>query len=438
MHGAYTATMTSADRSPAALRARLFSQLLPEAVEIVDRILTAAGSQHVYAVGGVVRDLLLGRPIIDTDLVVEGDAIEIVTRALPGMKATTHQRFRTATIAADHTSIDVVTARSETYARPGALPAVRRAGITQDLQRRDFSINAIALRLDGEAELVDPCRGVADLDAGQVRVLHARSFADDATRIFRAFRYSARLRFVIEPETARLLRDRLPFIATISGARMRREVELMLLERDAGHALEAAAGSGALVALHPALSWDGEKSEAYGHATTPVVPRVPFGFALLASGATPEEATGISERLRLRRSEDRAVRAIAAMGGLDATLRRPGAKPSGVVVLLEKYPAAAVAAYSVTASDAIARQLALRYLEEWRHVKSRLRGDDLAALGVPTGPQIERGLQLIRAAKLDGWANDEGDERALALRFVKSIRDSRAARGGITLHPNGH
>ena len=109
-----------------------------------------------------------------------------------------------------------------------------------------------------------------------------------------------------------------------------------------------------------------------------------------------------------------------------------------MVVVLDRYPLAAVAAFSVTADDAIVRQLALRYLAEWRHVKPLLRGDDLIQMGVPEGPQVQRGLQLIRAARLDGWAEDEGDERALALRFAKSIRDSHAARGEIELHTNGH
>ncbi|MBI5289976.1 MAG: hypothetical protein HY873_13465, partial [Chloroflexi bacterium] len=160
--------------------------------------------------------------------------------------------------------------------------------------------------------------------------------------------------------------------------------------------------------------------------------------ALLASAASREEATAIIQRLRLTRNEGAAVIGIAAMRDLGRTLRRPDAKPSGIVLLLEKYPPPAIAAYAATAGDAIARQLARRYLEEWRHVKPLLHGDELAAMGVPVGPQIQRGLQLIRAARLDGWANDEGDERALALRFAKSIRDSSVAKTEIKMHPNGH
>ncbi len=438
MHDAYTASMTSAGRSPATLRARLFSQLSDTTGETITRIVRTAQPHGVYAVGGVVRDLLLDRPIGDVDLVIETDAIAVVTAALPDTKIAAHQRFRTATVTTGGASIDVVTARSETYTRPGALPTVRPGTIIDDLQRRDFSINAMALRLDGDPQSVDPAGGVADIDRGLIRVLHARSFVDDPTRVYRALRYGARLGFDIEPETSRLLREGLAYVGSVSGARLRREVERILLEPSAGACLERADEVGALAALHPALGWDGDQGEAYGHTDAPVVPRVPLGFALLASGATPAQTEAICERLRLKRDEQAAVRAIPALRALNATLCRPNAKPSGVAVLLEKYPPAAVAAYAATADDAIARQLALRYLEEWRHVKPLLRGHDLLALGVPAGPQIERGLQLIRAARLDGWADDEGDERALALRFAKSIRDSNAARSGIKQHLNGH
>jgi tRNA nucleotidyltransferase (CCA-adding enzyme) len=430
--------MTSAAASPASLRARLVSKLPPEARDVIARIISAAVPRHVYAVGGVVRDLLIGRATVDIDLAIEGDAIAIMRDALPGARITAHARFRTARVTAGTASIDAVTARGETYVRPGALPVIRPASIDEDLRRRDFSINAIAIRLDGEAALVDPCGGVDDVHAGRVRVLHARSFIDDPTRIYRAVRYAARLHFIIESETASLLRRDLQYVAALSAARVRHELELLLLEAEAGGALLAAAEAGALRAAHPALAWDADRAEVFGHPGMPVVPRLPLGFALLAAGASAAEAEAICQRLRLTRAEAAAVRAMPALHALDATLRRPNAKPSGVVMLLEKHPVAAVAAYAATARDTIARQLALRYLEEWRHVKPLLRGDDLAALGVPAGPQIERGLQLIRAARLDGLADDEGDERALALRFARSVRDANAAHGEVTLYPNGH
>jgi tRNA nucleotidyltransferase (CCA-adding enzyme) len=128
------------------------------------------------------------------------------------------------------------------------------------------------------------------------------------------------------------------------------------------------------------------------------------------------------------------VRAMPALAAVAPTLSRREAKPSGVVVLLDRFPAAAVAAFSGIAPEPIARQLALRYLDEWRRVKPLLTGRDLQDLGVPAGPQLQRGLQLIRAARLDGWASERDDERALAMRFAKSIKDSAAATSALELH----
>jgi tRNA nucleotidyltransferase (CCA-adding enzyme) len=430
--------MTSADRSPAALRARFYAELAPEARSAVAAIVELPHGPQVYLACGAARDLVLGRPITDVDLALEGDAIDTVRRALPGTRITAHQRFRTATVIADRSHIDVVTARSETYDRPGALPRIRPADIATDMRRRDFSVNAIALRLSGEAAWIDPCGGIADLDRRLIQALHERSFIDDPTRIYRAIRFACRFGFTIEPATARWMSDGLGHVQALSGARLRRELERMLQEGEAGRALELAARRGALRAAHAALAWDGARSDGFALHADAHVPRLPLGFALLASRAKPDEAAAIVDHLRLRREEAAAVTAIASMRDLSRTLRRPDAKPSGVVVLLDRYPAVAVAAFAATTDDAIARQLALRYLDEWRHVKPQLRGDDLIALGVPEGPQVHRGLQLIRAARLDGWAGDEGDERALALRFAKSIRDSKAANAEIELHVNGH
>lgn len=418
--------MTSNEHSPRSLRARLLDALPAPARDAVSAIVAAHGGRGVYAVGGIVRDLLLGRAIVDVDLVVEGDAVAVARTALPGTKLVAHARFGTASMTIAHARIDVATARSETYARPGALPRVRPAGIDEDLRRRDFSVNAIALRLDGEPALLDPCGGIADLAARRLRVLHDRAFADDATRIFRALRYAARLGFALDAHTATLLRDGVGHVTALSGERVRREIELILMEQTAGVALEACQATGALRAVHPALRWDVEKRDQLDAERVSGVARTTLGLALLASAASAAEAEVICARLRLTRAEASAVRAMPALAPITAMLRRASAKPSGVVALLDHFPPAAVAAFAGTAPDSIARQLALRYLEEWRHIKPILSGRDLQELGVPAGPQVQRGLQLIRAARLDGWASDRGDERALALRFVKSIRDSGA------------
>jgi tRNA nucleotidyltransferase (CCA-adding enzyme) len=418
--------------SPADLSRDLRERLAPPARDALDAIVAAAAGAGVYAAGGVPRDLLLGRAQRDLDLVIEADAIAVTREALPQARIVAHARFGTAVATIDGATIDVAMARAETYARPGALPRVRPAAIEEDLRRRDFSANAIALRLNGPPMLLDPCGGVADIAARRLRVLHDASFIDDPTRIFRALRYAARLEFTLDSQTARLLRDGVGFIENLSGERVRREFELIFAEDTAGVTLEACQATGVLRAVHPALRWDAERSLAMtqhgGRA-----PRALLGFALLSGSASPQDADAIGARLRLTRPEAAAVRAMPALSAVSATLSRRDARPSGVVVLLDRLPVASVAAFAGIAPEPIARQLALRYLDEWRRVKPLLTGRDLQDLGVPAGPQLQRGLQLIRAARLDGWATERDDERALAMRFAKSIKDSVAATSALEL-----
>lgn len=429
--------MTNAAISPEQLRRDLLAQLPAATREAVDRIVAAAAPHGaVYAVAGAVRDLLLGRNMVDLDLVMECDAPTVLRAALPYAKLTVHARFRTASVIVGGARIDAATARSETYAHPGALPGITASDIGTDLRRRDFAMNAIAIRLSGEAAVLDPCDGVADINAQRIRVLHDASFQDDATRIFRALRYAARLDFTLEPHTADVLARDLAYIDTIGGERLRRELELILAEATGGAAFADAAQCGALQQVHPVLSWDDARSAALANPVPARIPILPFGFALLAENAASDEAESLVARLKLKREEAAAVTAVASMRNVAPMLRRPDAKPSGVVVLLDRFPVAAVAARAAVEPDPIARQLTLRYLAEWRHVKPMLRGDELIEMGVPSGPQVQRGLQLVRAARLDGWATDRDDERALVLRFAKSIRDATATHAPIEFNLN--
>lgn len=419
--------------SPDAMRRQFFEQLPDEARTAIDAIIAAAAPGGVYAAGGPVRDLLLGRPLRDIDLVTERDAGEVARAVAPnGVGLATHGRFRTATLTFDRHDIDIATARRERYERPGALPDIEPASIEDDLLRRDFTMNAMALRLDGDAALLDPRGGAADVAGRLVRVLHDGSFRDDATRLFRACRYAARLGFAIEGTTDDLMRRSAHYVAYVGGERLRRELELMIGDDAGGAALECARQYGLLSAIHAALNWTPGCSTAL-EAAMRHAPRELVGFALLAHTTSKDDAPSIVERLSLTRGQSSAVRGMGVMNGAASTLARSDAKPSGVVIVLDRAPSAAVAAYAALHSASIAGQLAARYLDEWRHVKPLMSGADLQTLGVPAGPQIERGLQLIRAARLDGWASDRGDEEALARRFAKSIRDSRAMTSPVVM-----
>lgn len=435
LSSSYTAGVPIDSPDPAALRQELLAELPAEARVAIGRIAESA-PDALYAAGGAVRDLLLGRRVTDIDLVVEADAIETVGRALPDARVASHARFRTARVTAGGVRIDVATARTETYAHPGALPKVAPADIEADLARRDFSVNAMALRLSGKPALLDPCGGRDDVAGRLIRVLHDRSFIDDPTRILRAYRYAGRLGFSLEPETARLACEAAAHLAAVGGARLRREIELTFAEPDGAAALEAMQAAGVLDAIHPALRWSAAAGAGLrGHRGTA---HAPLGFALLAARASVAECVSLAARLSLKRDEAAAVAAMPRLREAALTLRRPGARPSGVAVVLDRFPAAAVEAFAAIGDDAIARALAARYLESWRSKKPLLTGADLQAMGVPLGPQIARGLQLLRAAKLDGLADSRDDERALAARFAKSIRDARAATSSVDLKLNGN
>ena len=430
--------MTAPHADPAALRASLRALLPHPAVDAIDAMTEIAGpSRPIFAVGGTVRDLLLGLELRDVDLATEGDAAQVLRAALPQARVTAHQRFGTATAVVAGTRIDLVTARRETYARPGALPATEPASIADDLRRRDFGCNALALRLNGPPALLDPTGGLRDIELRHVRVLHERSFEDDPTRIFRAFRYAARLDFTLEARTASLLASALPYFRRVGGERLRRDLELMLHDVPSGAALESAHTAGALQAIEAALHWSRAKSEAYEEPLVPAKECDPYGLALLASGANEQEADTIVGRLKLKRDEAASVRGVASLRRVSELLRRPQLKPSGAAMLLDRCPLPAIAAYAHTTGNTIAREIMLRYLQEWREMRPLLSGRDLIEMGVPPGPQVQQVLQLVRAARLDGWAHDRDAERALIERFVRSIRESRVMHSMVEFEPRG-
>ena len=195
------------------------------------------GGKGTYLVGGFVRDLLLKRPSLDIDIVVEGDAIRVANAMCERWNGTldAHPQFGTATVTPADVNlpkVDFVTARRETYQGAGTLPTVARGTIADDLRRRDFSINALAMRLDASAfgEIVDETGGLNDLKTETIRVLHKRSFTDDPTRIFRAFRYAGRYGFRIPNTDTILMREALPVLSQLSGERIRNEIERILVE----------------------------------------------------------------------------------------------------------------------------------------------------------------------------------------------------------------
>jgi len=403
----------------AALRERVRS--LPG----MDRLLPALdGLPPCYLVGGAVRDLLRGSRAVDLDLAVEGDAPAVareLARRLGG-EAVEHGRFGTATVRAGELSVDLATTRRERYPRPGALPEVEPAPLAEDLSRRDFTINAMAIALaaEGLGRLHDPHGGARDLEAGVVRVLHPQSFRDDPTRLLRAVRYEARLGFRMDGETERLARAAAAAgaFATVSGKRIRDELMDLLREGQAPAAVARLEELGLAAALHPRLHADAERvaSAQLGCTETGADP----GLAALAVlvGPDAEPLTEWVEELQLgSQARDAVLRAAARGPAIAAALRaEPDAPPSRLRELLRGEPAEALAL--ALAYGAPAEPL-LRWVTELRHVRLEIDGDDLLAAGVEPSPALGAALEATLRRKLDGELSGREAELAAALAHVR-------------------
>jgi tRNA nucleotidyltransferase (CCA-adding enzyme) len=404
----------------------------------------------IFVVGGFVRDLLLDRPSLDFDIVVEGDAIFFANRLADrlGGRVLTHHRFgtakwiiREASEKLSHTldiadggeptglpeSLDLITARTEFYEQPAALPKVESSSIKMDLHRRDFTINTLALRLDGEhfGKIQDYWGGLSDLHKGRIRVLHALSFVDDATRLLRAVRFEQRFGFQIEPRTLALMEESLPLLKKLTGARIRHEIVLILAEPKAPEMLSRLDELGILHAIHPALPWDeGIQVQLHQLDQIEIEPfwEVPDRFDSLSRkqilafliwlGKLPDATLrSIASRLRCKSELLKLLEATSQI-----THQLPGlvdAPPSRVVRELEKFPRTALFAAHLITRDEKLRDLLQEFVTRWAAVTPSISGEDLRAMGLKPSPAYGRILAALRDAWLDGAIQSVEEERSL-------------------------
>ena len=396
----------------------LDAALAPDDLALLRRLGDAAADEGVelWLVGGPVRDALLGRPVLDLDLTSEAPAAELGPRLAERLGGTCGARsaFGTVKLRLGGRTIDLATARAEVYPYPAALPViVADANIAADLARRDFAINAMAASLHPRrfGDLLDTEGGVADLQAGLVRVLHPASFRDDPTRTFRAARYVSRLGFRLDAATRRQLRRNLPHIDALSAARVRREVERLLAEQHAARALLTAMRLGVLPAAEPALA-EPEVREALKRGNT----RGLRGLALLGALTYPlpaERAEAFRDRIGATKRQSQVMRAVVRLRQAEARLVA-AERPSRVSRVVGAVPREAVEAASAAAASAPARRNLTRYLDASRR-RTPLDGHDLLALGVPPGPAVGGMLTTLRNAVLDSVVRT----RAQAERFVR-------------------
>jgi len=383
--------------------------------------------EGVYLVGGTVRDILLVERGFDVDIAVEGDAIALaqaLADALGG-RVRAHEKFGTAVVIyGEDERVDVVTARTEFYDAPAALPTVEHASIREDLFRRDFTINAMAVSLKGAdlGRLVDPFGGRRDLEAKTVRVLHNLSFIDDPTRIFRAIRYEDRLGFRMDEHTLRLARGTIEMglVGDLSSARLREELIALLEEGEVEHSILRLAELGADRAIHPHLAADEEAvallarltelRDRYGLA----IPSWRLGLAALARRLPPDEVYEWLQRLKVRRRDAERIAAAVTVGPRLVERLRTGAEPAEVVALAEPFaPDAPLFALGLADLEPLHE-----YFERLRDVQLEVSGTDLAELGLGESPRVGEVLAELRRRKLNGELDGRDSELAAARELI--------------------
>lgn len=436
---------------------RLESALPPARLALLKLVASASMAHNValYIVGGFVRDLMLAEPSSDFDLVVEGDAIGLARRLAKtyGGRVSSHRRFGTAKWRLDRINkdllqalaiekdeatglpetLDFVTARTEFYTHPTALPSVERSSIKLDLHRRDFTINTLALRLDGQhyGKLLDPWGGGRDLRERKIRVLHSLSFVDDPTRMLRAVRLEQRLGFEIGPRSLELLQQALPLLSRVSGERIRSEFLQMFNERRVVEIFARLQSLNLLEAIHPSLRW-GEWQEQRFRQVADFEPpqrwrleappsREFLFYALILFQSRSDTVRTVSKRLHFPAAMAAQLEESTRLGRELPELIGNVTTSEMVARLEASAEDSVVAVWLALADNQEAPQLIDRYLSEWRFIAPTVDGDTLREMGLPPGPAYSRILWTLRAAWIDGDIKTAKQEEKLLARLVREV-----------------
>ncbi len=410
----------------------------------------------VYIVGGFVRDLIAERPVLDFDIVVEGDAIELAKSLQSKYKGkiSTHKRFGTAkwiikfnqdviidcspdlkTLISSELpeSIDFISARTEFYDHPTALPQVERSSIKLDLHRRDFSINTLALRLDGQhfGELYDYWGGLKDLNDGIIRVLHSLSFVDDPTRLIRAIRFEQRFAFQIEPRTLQLLIEALDLLKQVSGDRIRHELTLILQEVSPKPALLRLEELKITKSIHPGLSIDEQIVDQITVILNSQVPdfwrtanttvkdfkSIEILFITWFMNFTKEHRS-ICKRLRMSaRVMEGCAKAIEFKNHSDKLFNL---RPSELTEIFDSIPHEVLYIFYQLSDDPKIKENIQTYFSHWKMVKPFTSGTDLQNLGIKPGPIYRMILKKLRDLWLDGSISNVDQEIIVLDELIKS------------------
>lgn len=412
----------------------------------------------IYLVGGFARDLILGTPGLDMDFVVEGDAIKLAETLSEkyGGRFTYHKKFGTAkwhlasikkdlqnkkdfdtllNISSLPPTIDLISARTEFYEKPTALPTVKSGSIKLDLHRRDFTINTMAVRLDGHhfGDLYDYWGGLGDLNKGLIRVMHSLSFVDDPTRMLRAIRFEQRFGFEIEERTLELLLEAGALINDVSGDRIRHELDLILKEPNAQKMLARTNKLGLLQDIFKHIKWDSEKEVLLNKYYQEGLPCRWFSdaqinnvqikilgvYILLTAQADPIDTLKVLRRLRLKNHLAQMVIRVNSMWHQLLTLK--GLKPSQVSSRLNDYSQIEIYCLYFLSSDSQIRTILESYALKWQYIQPSTNGQTLKKMGLNPGPAFNEILTQLKAAKIDGEIKTVSEEKAYLSKLLENL-----------------
>jgi len=383
--------------------------------------------QEVYLVGGAVRDLLLGSKQVDVDITIIGPAVDFAENLAEytGGRVSSISQFGTVKLHVAGHTVDIATAREESYTAPGALPTVRPAPIIEiDLFRRDFTINAMAIGFidQDQVELIDPWGGLSDLLQENVTVLHSKSFQDDPTRALRAVRYEQRLGFTIDPYTEHLMRQDLHYISEVSGERVWNEIERSLQEDHPEKVISRCQELGILKAIHPDFVVRGDIIELFQRL------RIERGvhrantrqyLCLVFVTIEPEKRQEVASRLRPPGKYLRLLRDLQTIDLLLPQLTRDSIGLDELYRCLRNLNDDALVAYYVWTDSALARERIDLYIGDLKDVRTSLNGKDVVALGVPEGPAVGEILQQLLYARIKGEIKTRPEEIEMAKSLAK-------------------
>ena len=442
------------------LAAEIESDLPPTRLGFLKLISLAASNLHlpIYLVGGFARDLIMEAPGLDMDFVVEGDAILLAETLAEkyGGRVTCHRKFGTAkwhiasvrkellnhknsTTLLDYSTlpqtIDLISARTEFYEKPTALPTVRTGSIKLDLHRRDFTINTMAVRLDGHhfGDLYDYWGGLNDLKKGLIRVLHSLSFVDDPTRILRAIRFEQRFGFAIEERTLILLLEASDLLQKVSRDRIRHELDLILEESKAPEMLSRIHTLGLMEQVFANLNWNSDKLMAmrkyyqeglpqnwFTHDRKTTLQTKKIGAYLLLT-AQSDQINILKALGRLRLKNHIAQMIIQANGLWHQQNTLKGLTPSQATKKLEGYSQIEIYCIYFLCADNHIRNTLEKFALKWRWIKPKTDGLALQKLGLKPGPVFTNILSGLKTAWLDGELHSEKEEVAYLEALLKKV-----------------